>query len=163
LTNPPRFGFRAVTDHDQQFLLDLYALVSGQELSLLPITEPQRDQLIVMQFEAQRRAYREQYPNSQEWLIMVEGKAAGRFWFTDTTEEILVIDLAIHSEYQRHGLARAVLQKTIETAAHSQKPVRLTVRRDNFAALGLYRTLGFKVVSEDDLFVHMKCSSSNPH
>lgn len=61
--------------------------------------------------------------------------------------EIHITNLAVHPDWRRQGVARALLGGTIEEARRRHLRLAiLEVRPTNTEALGLYEGLGFKVV-----------------
>ncbi len=52
--------------------------------------------------------------------------------------------IAVHPRYRHHGVATALLQRTIASLRRRRVPVcRLVVRRTNRTAIALYRRFGF--------------------
>ncbi len=58
---------------------------------------------------------------------------------------ILLANIAVHPDYRRKGIARALTQKGIETAEkQGAKSIWLHVERENIGAINLYKELGFQ-------------------
>ena len=152
-----QFTLRPVSDADEDFLYRLYEATHGQQFALLPLAPPHRDALVRMQFNAQRGGYRQQYPQSQDFLILVNGEPCGRVWLdTSPPQHLHLLDIAILPEHQGTGLGTAVIRHAMEQARQARKPMRLYVARMNVAALQLYRRLGFEVTSEDEVYLEMR-------
>ena len=67
---------------------------------------------------------------------------------------ILLANIAVHPEYRRKGIARALTQKGIETAEkRGANAIWLQVERENLAAITLYKGLGFQPHSERTTWV----------
>jgi ribosomal protein S18 acetylase RimI-like enzyme len=109
-----------------------------------------------MQFNAQRTGYRQQYPRSEDFVVLIGDEPAGRLWMDESGEKVVVMDIAIAREHQGRGIGRAVLQHVIEKAEGAGKSVRLTVDRMNARAFELYLRLGFEVCGGDDVYIEMQ-------
>ena len=77
-----------------------------------------------------------------------DGQAAGYalFWFDPVTEVGMVEPMRVEDEYQRRGLARALLTEGLERLA-AQGARRLKVSYSTDVARGLYVGTGFRVTS----------------
>jgi [ribosomal protein S18]-alanine N-acetyltransferase len=63
-------------------------------------------------------------------------------------DEAHIHDLAVRDDLRRQGLARALLAVALDrAAAQGARQAYLEVRQSNWAAVHLYRSLGFEVVS----------------
>ena len=150
------FELRLAEATDEPFLVELYTSTHGQQFALLPLAPAELDTLLRMQFNAQRTGYRQQYPQSQDFIIMVDGKAGGRVWLNESATEVLVVDIAVLPQHQGRGYGTAVLQQLIDDARRTGRTVRLHVDRMNVRAAQLYRRLGFQVRSENEIFEEME-------
>jgi ribosomal protein S18 acetylase RimI-like enzyme len=149
-------SFRPAEPADDSFLRELYARTHGRELQLLPMPAAQLTALLNMQFQAQRQFYQAQYPHSERLLILIDGDPVGHLWLAAGPDEWRILDIALLSEYRRHGTGTAVLNGVIEKARESEKPLRLSVQRANPDALRLYRQLGFKEISDNGASIEME-------
>jgi ribosomal-protein-alanine N-acetyltransferase len=60
-------------------------------------------------------------------------------------DEVHILNLAVHPERRRGGIARVLVQQVLEEAdTQGAQLVTLEVRRGNEAALALYRAFGFR-------------------
>jgi ribosomal-protein-alanine N-acetyltransferase len=67
--------------------------------------------------------------------------------FQRVADELHVHDLAVVPEQRERGLARRLLAQALDLAARrGARTAHLEVRESNRAALGLYRSLGFRTV-----------------
>ena len=65
----------------------------------------------------------------------------------EISPEIHITNLAVHPEWRRQGIARALLTATLEDARRRGLTLALLeVRPNNAEALGLYEGLGFQIV-----------------
>ena len=80
-------------------------------------------------------------------LAEIDGKILGYVLFWRLPGEIDIHNIAVHTGYRRHGIARSLLQQVIaEARGRSLTRVTLEVRRSNIAAQQLYESLGFVTV-----------------
>ncbi|MBR5613739.1 MAG: ribosomal protein S18-alanine N-acetyltransferase [Clostridia bacterium] len=60
-----------------------------------------------------------------------------------------IMDVAVHSDYRRMGIAQRILEKLIEHCKNEKiSEINLEVRTSNFAAQSLYKKMGFEVVGQ---------------
>lgn len=77
---------------------------------------------------------------SQFYVAVENGKAVGFVGLYALTGEADIVRVGVLPQYRNRGIARAVLQKSLE---HIDGDVFLDVRESNEAAIALYRSLGF--------------------
>lgn len=59
--------------------------------------------------------------------------------------EAEIINIVVHPDRRRHGLARGLMRAAMDRMGHSgARKVRLEVRESNIAAVSLYESLGFR-------------------
>lgn len=151
------FILRPVTDADEEFLYRLYEATHGQQFALLPLAPAQLEALVRMQFNAQRTGYLQQFPASEDAIILTGGERAGRVWLDNSSPAYVhVLDVAILPEQQGAGLGSSVLRLVMEQAGRAGKAVTLHVARMNVRALEFYRRLRFEVSSEDEVYLELK-------
>ncbi len=109
-----------------------------------------------MQFEAQRRGYAADFPSAEHCIVLVEGQPAGSLLCAELEAEYRIVDLAIVPPLRNRGLGASAIAVALERAAALNKPLTLSVRRDNQAALRLYHRLGFNEIAADALFIRMR-------
>jgi ribosomal protein S18 acetylase RimI-like enzyme len=156
----PQYTLRLAEDSDEPFLFELFANTQGQQFRLLPLEPAQLNALVRMQFDAQRMSYRQQYPASEHFIILVEGQPVGRVWRNDGADEVWLVDLAIQPGLRGRGIGRAVLEQLIAHAELRRVPVGLYVDAMNQRAFEFYRRLGFEVVGDQSqMYVQMRRTS----
>lgn len=156
-----QFTLRPVADRDEEFLYRLYEATHGQQFALLPLVPAQREALVRMQFNAQRGGYRQQYPSSQDFIILEGSEPCGRIWLDwSLPRHLHLLDISILPERQGTGLGAAVLRQSMEQARNAGKPMHLYVARMNAGAFELYRRLGFEVTGGDEVYLEMKWQPS---
>ncbi len=145
---------RAAGADDAALLLRIYAGTRERELALTGWDAAQQEAFVRMQFVAQDRAYRQQFPQAEHAVVQVAGADAGRILVDRGDIEIRLIDIALLPEYRGQGLGSALLQSLVAEAAAAARRVSLHVAIDNPAAL-LYRRLGFVAVEDCGLHTLM--------
>ncbi|WP_224249193.1 ribosomal protein S18-alanine N-acetyltransferase [Hyalangium gracile] len=67
------------------------------------------------------------------------------FWIVQ--DEVHVLNVAVAPEHRRRGVGRAVMDEVLARGRHRRCTLAtLEVRRSNEAAIGLYKSLGFRTV-----------------
>jgi ribosomal protein S18 acetylase RimI-like enzyme len=80
-------------------------------------------------------------PQEYQWLIKA-----------DENEVFFVHRLAVHPQYQRHGIGRILLSFADEYARQTgMKAIRLDVTEGNSAAINMYEACGYKYIDTVDL------------
>lgn len=84
---------------------------------------------------------------ARSMLAEIDGKILGYILFWCLPGEIDIHNIAVHSGYRRHGIARSLLLQVIaEARSRCLTRVTLEVRRSNVAAQKLYESLGFVTI-----------------
>lgn len=150
---------RPATAADHSFLLGLFAS-ARPELSLINLDDRQRQALIEMQFNAQRRQYDAAYPLAENNVILRDGFLIGRMLVDRRGRDFTLVDIALLPEYRNAGIGTSLIRTLLVEAADASKPVRLHVLKSN-PALGLYERLGFSPVADDSMYVEMVCEPAS--
>jgi len=150
---------RPVGEADAGFLYELYASTRADELAPLGWDEIQRTAFLKMQFAAQARAYRQQFPDAAFDVILVDGQPAGRLYVDRQPTRIRVVDIALLPEFRNAGIGTALLRGLQDDVATYDGRIDLHVERSN-RALGLYRRLGFQVVADGDVYLQLEWQPS---
>jgi ribosomal protein S18 acetylase RimI-like enzyme len=150
-----RIAFVALGAEEKAFF-QLYVAVRSEELGMHNWAPDLREATLRLQFEAQTRAYREQFPAADECLILRDGSPIGWLIVDRSSRELHCIDIAIVPGEQGKGVGTEVLSRLQEEAAVKNAVIILTVLRMNYRALALYQRLGFRMTREDDLHAVME-------
>lgn len=150
------FTLRPATADDAALLLRIYAATRQRELALAGWDAAQQDAFLRMQFGAQDRHYRQQFPAAQHAILQLGGVAVGRLVVDRSEHAICLIDIALLPEHRGHGLGTEALGALLAEAAAALRPVTLHVAIDNPAA-ALYRRLGFVAVGDCGMHTLMQC------
>jgi ribosomal protein S18 acetylase RimI-like enzyme len=145
---------RPARPDDVEFLFHVFVHSRASALALLASDDPAHDALLRMQFSAQDRAYRTQFPDARFDVIECGGTPIGRLAVDRREHAIHVVDVALLPEHRGRGIATSLLRALLAEAAANGQAVTLRVDRDS-PALSLYRRLGFATVSEDAVYAAM--------
>ena len=139
---------------DAEFLFHVFVHSRASALAQLDWDDPARDALLRMQFRAQHRAYRAQFPNARFDVIECDATPIGRLIVDRRERAIHVVDVVLLPEHRGQGIGTSLLRALLAEATANGQPVTLRVDRDN-PARSLYRRLGFATVSEDAIYAAM--------
>jgi GNAT superfamily N-acetyltransferase len=141
---------RAVDGSDDDFLYDVFATTWESEVAALPNQNLARHVLRIQHF-AQERRFASRYPGHRRFLVTCEGERAGRLYVFGTDTEVEVLDLTLLPEFHERGIEGRVLGALRQEAARDGRPVTLRTARTDLRAGALYTSLGFDLVSADDV------------
>jgi ribosomal protein S18 acetylase RimI-like enzyme len=152
----PAIHRRAATPADEPFLFDLYCAVRAPEFALLTLPEPQKQQLIRMQYTAQMNGYSSEFPESGFEIVSNDERKAGRIWIARRADSFHLVDIAILPEARNSGIGTSLLRELQREAEAAQKPVRLSVFRFNQGSVRFHQRLGFTVTHEDEIQLYLE-------
>lgn len=152
---------RRETEEDASFLK---ALFRSTKADMLPLGLPPEmlDNLLEMQFHAQRSSYRNQYPASDNSIIEKKGETIGVMLKNVGASEIRLIHIALLPEERGKGYGRRLIKELQQEAALAEKPLTLSVDPRNDTARGLYLSLGFQVTQDDGANLEMVWRAGMP-
>lgn len=88
------------------------------------------------------------YQYSRVLVAEMDGILAGYLCRWLVTDEIQILNLAVHPQYRRRGIGRALLWEIFtEALQRDARSVSLEVRTSNTAAIALYEEFGFHQVA----------------
>jgi ribosomal protein S18 acetylase RimI-like enzyme len=140
---------RPATPDDEPFLFDLFCAVRANEFALMPLPEPLKQQLIRVQYTAQKEGYGAEYPDSSFEIVLNGEKKVGRIWIARREDSFHLVDIAILPEAQNSGIGTNLIRDLQREAEIALKPVRLSVFRFNPGSVRFHERLGFTVTHED--------------
>jgi ribosomal protein S18 acetylase RimI-like enzyme len=82
-----------------------------------------------------------------------DGSVAGTSWMTYDGRRVFLHHFAIRPSLQGHGFGRSLALESLAFARERNCPMKMEVHRDNEAAVKLYKSLGFEVFEDYDLFM----------
>lgn len=160
-TPPATVSFRPETADDEAFLYALYASTREEELNATGWDEGTRQAFLRMQFNAQRRGYRDMFPDARFLIILCGNARSGRMVVNHAGDEIRLVDIALLPAFQNQGLGARLVGGLIAEAKESGKPVRVSVFKPSRAAV-FYQRLGFAKTGEAGLYDLWEWRSSDP-
>lgn len=84
-------------------------------------------------------------PNSHAYVYLLDSKVVGYVCTKHIRYEGHILNLAVHQEFRRQGIAKTMVSKGIEELrAYKCMYVYLEVRASNYPAIKLYEGFGFK-------------------
>lgn len=141
---------RAATADDRSFLLEVYASARSDELAGLGWDDNLMQAFIGMQFDARTRCY----PKADDQIILLHERPIGRMLVDRTEEAILLVDIALLTEYRNAGIGAALLKDLQQEATAFGKPIRLHVLATS-EAVRLYERLGFSRTGRNAAYLEM--------
>jgi ribosomal protein S18 acetylase RimI-like enzyme len=141
---------------DEVVLFQLFTAVRSEELRMDHWGPDLRTQMLRLQFEAQRRGYREQWAGVCERLILCDGSPVG--WLIVDRSGLVMrgIDMALVPEARNAGVGTRVIRALQAEVAGSAGTFVIAVLRTNVRARALYDRLGFIVTGDTDLHTMME-------
>jgi ribosomal protein S18 acetylase RimI-like enzyme len=140
-------SLRPARQEDEAFLFALFC--TSPEYAYLPAE--MRDQLLRMQYSAQRSAYGQEFPGSGYEVVLQDEERVGRFWVAGRDEDFYLVDVALLPEYRGKGIGSALINELQKHARNAGKAVRCSVSRFNSGSLRFHQRHGFVVDSEDEM------------
>jgi ribosomal protein S18 acetylase RimI-like enzyme len=139
---------------DESLLYRTFASTRTDEMALTGWNAEQQHAFLRMQYEAQRRSYLMQIPGAEYFVIRCGETALGRLILDHRPEEIHIVDIALLSEFRKHGIGSTLMSAIMQEAAQGGKGVSLHVERFN-PALHWYERLGFREASSGPIYLEM--------
>ena len=141
---------REATSADETFLFEVYASTRREELEGLGWDENQKHAFIKMQFIARERTY----PKVDNRIILLDSCAIGRVLVDRNETAILLVDIALLTNYRNAGIGSRVIKDLQNESVASGKPIKLHVSESS-PALRLYERLGFYTIGTDAAYSEM--------
>ena len=89
-----------------------------------------------------------QQPNCLGIVAEYEGRIVGFIVYETPKNRIFVTNIAVEPEFQRHGIARQMIQKLVTKMIYQQRhKIAIEIRETNLSALLCFRALGFKAAT----------------
>lgn len=139
---------RDIAASDADFLFELYRDTRKDEMADWGWTKEQEDSFVRLQYSARLQSYAAQFPDAHDSMILLDDEVIGRILVAELTEEFRLVDIALLPRKQGRGIGTMMIQRLLESARGSGKPVRLHVGVLN-PARELYIRLGFQIVQEN--------------
>jgi len=89
-----------------------------------------------------------QQPNCLGMVAELDEQVVGFIVYETPKNRILVTNIAVSPEFQRHGIARQMVQRLVSKMIYQQRhKVAVAIRETNLPALLCFRALGFKAAT----------------
>ena len=151
----PKWTLRPASGGDRDLLLQIYASTRQDEMDLVDWSDEEKATFLFHQFEAQDSYYREQFPDAEYSVVVVDGADAGRLYLDRRPDEIRVIDIALLPPVRGKGVGSEIMQSILDEAAITSLAVRIHVEEYN-PAQQLYRRLGFRDLEQLGTYILME-------
>lgn len=152
------YRIREIKESEYQILSDfLY------EAIFIPEGTEKPSKSIIEQPELQ--VYVADFGKEDDWCLAAEmkEKIVGAVWvrimndYGHIDDKTPSLAISLYEEYRNLGLGTALMKEMLQFLKNKgYKQISLSVQKENFA-VGMYRKLGFKVVSENDEEYIMVC------
>lgn len=145
---------------DEPFLRRLYRHTRTEELACTGWSESRKRSFCDQQFDAQHADYIRRFPAGDFLLVLHARDPIGRLYVDISANEVAIIDIALLPDWRGQGIGGSLLRALQLYAAAHDSAVSLNVLMDNFAARAFYASLGFVVMGNDCLRLHMRWMKS---
>lgn len=145
-----------IENEELEFLFELYASTRFDEITSWGWEKEQIQAFLRMQFQAQQRSYKLQFPNLTSRIIVFENENVGRILLSEFEAKIVVVDITLLPKYRNKGIGTKVLLRLISDARNQNKNIQLSVFHNNERAKRLYERLGFQQVNRDEMYFQME-------
>lgn len=89
-------------------------------------------------------------------MLIVEnstGKVIGTSWMTFDGRRMHLHHFGVHPEYQRKGVGLLLAKESLKFVKQKGYQVKLEVHKNNYAAIELYKKLGFTYLGDYDVYI----------
>lgn len=138
----PTLTLRPTEPADEAFLRRLFGGALAPEVQAMPLAAPHRAALIDSMFRGQTQAYRQQFPGSDDAIVLEGDVPVGRLIVHRSADALRVVDISLVPAARGRGLGGTLLRSVLDRAQAMRLPVDLRVRPRN-PAIRLYSRLGF--------------------
>ena len=112
--------------------------------------------LLQIQYRAREMSYAEVFPGAEEKIVCLpDGSPVGRLLMFLQPGAMRLVDIGLSEPYRGQGIGSTLLKSLQQECRGKRLWLELQVARTNRAAR-LYLRLGFRVVSEDAMYVQMR-------
>ncbi len=135
---------------DERFLFDVFATTWADEVAALP--DPKlAAHVLRIQHTAQERRFDGRHPGCERFVVLHDGEPVGRLYLHIDDTMVHAVDMTLLPEFRSRGIGTRIVGDLLGLAREKGQSVTLRVPRRNPRAATLYRALGFRLVTVDDL------------
>jgi GNAT superfamily N-acetyltransferase len=135
-----------VLPDDEAFLLTVYAS-TRDDVKYLPFDDAGKQAFILMQYTAQKNHYAEYYKDAKHYVVIYDGRPAGRYWVDYGKEDIRLVDMSILPEFRGKGIGTVIFKYAFKRSEEMGLPCVLHVMKEH-RSIPMYKRLGFRVIGE---------------
>lgn len=141
---------------EEAFLYLLFSSNKAPEMALMPLDARHKEFLLQVQFRSMSMTYRQSFPSARFEIIELDRWPIGRI-VTDVREDcVYYVDFALLPQAQGVGIGTALMRALLEEPKRLGIPARLRALSYNFAALQLWRKLGFCKVADEPPYARLE-------
>ncbi len=148
---------RPVRANDQAFVVSVFASSRAERFANAELEQPQLQQILEMQFNAQKLQYQTQYPNADFSLVIFNDRPIGYFYVDRGTDCFVLIDIALLAEKTGRGIGTHIVSTLKTEAFKENKSILAHVDKRNVQAWSLWQRLGFQVVADNGIYLEIEC------
>ena len=156
-TLPAGLSLRPQTSTDAGFLATLFN-ATHDYLRLIDGEADFVEEIIEMQFRAQREGYGQQFPNAMYFIVEYHHEPIGRVAVDFGHAEVRLIDVAFIQAARGRGYGTAVIRALQNAARKVAAPLTLTALRHDRPVVELYAKLGFVIAAQTEAHLLMAWS-----
>jgi len=146
---PAGMRMRPQRESDALFAATLYN-ATRDDLRLVDGEDDFIEELIEMQFRAQREGYGAQFPNAMYFIVEAHNEPIGRVAVDFGSNEVRLIDIALIPGARNKGYGTGAIRSLQMAAAKVMTPLTLSVLLGNPQAMQLYINLGFRIEQQTE-------------
>jgi GNAT superfamily N-acetyltransferase len=135
-----------VLPDDEAFLMTVYAS-TREDVQYLPWEDSLKQEFILMQYRAQKMHYDEYYKDAVHYVVIYDGRPAGRYWVDYGKEDIRLVDMSILPEFRGKGIGTVLFKYAFQRSEEMGLPCVLHVMKEH-RSIPMYKRLGFRVIGE---------------
>jgi GNAT superfamily N-acetyltransferase len=139
---PNVIQLRPETADDEPFLRRLFETTRALNLASKDWPELEKSAFCHMQYDAQHRYFRAEYPNALNQIIQRDGKPLGRIYIHHGKAEVLILDISLLPEHCGAGIGSALLRGLQRAAAKAGQKLTIQIERSS-RLLNLLQRHGF--------------------
>ena len=148
---------RPCVPSDDPFLYDVFATTWESEVAALP-NQNLAQHVLRIQHIAQERRFASRFPGYQRFVVLADGRSAGRLYVLERGATLHVVDLTLMPELRSRGIGTTLLRDLLALATREDRSISMQLGRRNRRSTDFYASLGFRLVAVDDLDNHLEWS-----
>jgi ribosomal protein S18 acetylase RimI-like enzyme len=148
---------KLITSSDNNFLKNLFFEIKSDIFQKMP--KEILCSLLNLQFKSQQQHYYLHWPKAEHYLLIFNKAPIGQVIINKSDDNIHIVDISILPSLQKQGIGTQYLLSLIAAAKEKKLSINLSVDKNN-PVLTLYKRIGFKVISDDEIYYKMEIEYS---